>query len=101
MAELAQKLPADLFRQELQDSGRFKQIVDRVIDWDARTPANYDHRWISLHGLNAINSGLGISVPPGPLTLPQAQWHGIAQQNRQTYRAAMYQRADVQRGASN
>jgi hypothetical protein len=93
IAELSQKMPPDLYRQQWQDPVRIKKIVDRVIDWDTKTAADYDHRWISLHGLKAVNSGLGISIAPGPLTLPQAQWHDIAEKNRQSYRADMYRYA--------
>jgi hypothetical protein len=95
IAEISQKLPPDLFRQQFQDPARIKRIVDKVIDWDARTPAGYDHRWISLHGLKATNSGLGIGGAPGALTLPQDQWRGIAEQNRQKYRADMYKYMDA------
>jgi hypothetical protein len=93
IAELSQMMPPDLYRQQWKDPARIKTIVDRVIDWDAKTPADYDHRWISLHGLKAVNSGLGMSNPPGPLTLPQAQWHDIGEKNRQSYRADMYRYA--------
>lgn len=97
IVEISQKLPPDLYRQQFQDPARIKQIVDKVIDWDARTPADYDHRWISLHGVKAVNSGLGIGVTSAPLTLPRDQWHGIAEQNRQKYRADMYKYADAKR----
>jgi Rap1a immunity proteins len=93
VAELSQRLPPDLYRQQWQDPARINRIVDRVIDWDAKTPADYDHRWISLHGLKAMNSGLGLSVAPGPLTLPPSQWHDIGEKNRQNYRANMYRYA--------
>jgi hypothetical protein len=93
IAELSQMMPPDLFRQQWTDPARIRSIVDRVIDWDAKTPADYDHRWISLHGLKAVNSGLGMSITPGPLTLPQAQWHEIGEKNRQNYRADMYRYA--------
>ena len=93
ITELSQKLPQDLYRQQWQDPARIKGIVDRVVEWDAKTPADYDHRWISLHGLKAINSGLGLSVASGPLTLPQAQWQDIGEKNRQGYRADMYRYA--------
>jgi hypothetical protein len=93
IAELSQMVPPDLFREQWKDPARIKRIVDRVIDWDAKTPADYDHRWISLHGLKKVNSGLGMSVAPGPLTLPQAQWHDIGEKNRQSYRADMYRYA--------
>lgn len=93
IAELSQTMPPDLFRQQWQDPARIKRIVDRVIDWDTKTTADYDHRWISLHGLKAVNSGLGLSIAPGALTLPQAQWHDIGEKNRQNYRADMYRYA--------
>jgi hypothetical protein len=93
IAELSQMMPPDLFRQQWQDPARIKRIVDQVIDWDAKTPSDYDHRWISLHGLKAVNSGLGLSVAPGSLTLPQSAWHDIGEKNRQNYRADMYRYA--------
>jgi hypothetical protein len=100
IAELSQRLPPDLYREQWKDPARIKTIVDRVIDWDAKTPADYDHRWISLHGLKAINSGLGMSVPPEPLTLPQTQWRDIEEKNRQSYRADMYRYASGDRESS-
>jgi hypothetical protein len=93
IAELSQMMPPDLFRQQWKDPARIRGIVDRVIDWDAKTPADYDHRWISLHGLKAVNSGLGMSNAPGPLTLPQSQWHDIGEKNRKNYRSDMYRYA--------
>jgi len=36
-----------------------KGTIDRVLAWDDSTPYRYDYRWINLHGLNAIHSGLG------------------------------------------
>jgi hypothetical protein len=97
IAELSQKMPPDLYRQQWKDPARIERIVDRVIDWDANTPADYDRRWISLHGLKAVNSGLGMSITPGPLTLPQSQWHDIGEKNRQSYRADMYRYASGDR----
>jgi hypothetical protein len=101
IAELSQMMPPDLFRQQWKDPARIRSIVDRVIDWDAKTPADYDHRWISLHGLKAVNSGLGMSNAPGPLTLPQSQWHDIGEKNRESYRADMYRYATGDRRQAN
>jgi Rap1a immunity proteins len=92
--ELAQQLPPELYKQEFADKDRFNRIVDRAIRWDETAPATYDHRWISLHGLNATNSGLGMSTARGPLTVARDHWIAIAQQNRQQYRADMYKAAD-------
>jgi hypothetical protein len=57
-------------------------------------PRHYDLRWISLHGLNAINTGIGVSNKPGPLTLSPDRWTAIGEQNRQQYRSDMYLVAD-------
>jgi hypothetical protein len=95
IAELSQRMPADIYRQQFQDLSRIRQIVDKVIEWDANTPATYDHRWIALHGLKALNAGLGTGVANGPLTVPEAQWAQIAADNRAKFRAQMLQHADA------
>jgi hypothetical protein len=74
---------------------RIRRIVDKVVEWDANTPATYDHRWIALHGLKAINAGLATEGASGPLTVPEAQWAHIAEDGRVKYRAQMLQHADA------
>ena len=95
IAELSQMMPADIYRQQFQDLSRIRRIVDKVVEWDVNTPATYDHRWIALHGLKALNAGLGTGAANGPLTVPEAQWAQIAQDNRAKYRAQMLQHADA------
>jgi len=101
IAELSQKVSPDLYRVQWQDPTRIKSIVDRVIEWDRNTPSNYDHRWISLHGLRALNSSLGMTGTPGPLTLPQTQWSDIAEKNREKFHADMYRYAAGDRRTAN
>jgi len=100
VAELSQLVPMDIYRQQFQDLNRIRAIVDKVVAWDAQTPATYDHRWISLHGLKAMNASLGIGDSEGPLTVPNSQWEQIAADNRAKYRAEMLQHAEaVERSA--
>jgi hypothetical protein len=101
IAELSHQISPDLYRAQWQDPTRIKAIVDRVIEWDRNTPSNYDHRWISLHGLRALNSGLGMTGTPGPLTLPQTQWSDIAEKNREKFHADMYRYAAGDRRTAN
>ena len=95
IAELSQMMPADIYRQQFQDLSRIRRIVDKVVEWDANTAATYDHRWIALHGLKALNTGLATEGANGPLTVPEAHWAQIAQDNRAKYRAQMLQHADM------
>lgn len=70
-----------------QDDERLKRTVYRAAEWEEKTPHDYDHRWINLHGLHAIQSGLdpnGKSAK-APLSLPEDQWPRIAQETRDNY----------------
>jgi hypothetical protein len=95
IAELSQMMPAEIYRQQFQDLSRIRTIVDKVVEWDANTKATYDHRWIALHGLKALNAGLATEGANGLVTVPEAQWAQIAEDNRAKYRAQMLQHADA------
>ena len=63
---------------------QLEKTVQEVIAWDRRTPHDYDHRWINLHGMDAF----GASSDRGEakaLSLPEAQWAAIAEQTRTDY----------------
>lgn len=63
-----------------------EKLIPRVVDWDRKTPHNYDPRWINLHGMNAMIAGLG-NTPAAtePLSLPSNQWDAIAEKTRSDY----------------
>ena len=72
----------------LQDIPKLESLVSRVIEWDKVTPHNYDHRWINLHGMNAMMSGLSSKdapAAPATLSLPKDQWDSIAEKTRDHY----------------
>ncbi|MQR01365.1 hypothetical protein [Glaciimonas soli] len=92
---LVQQIPTDLRKKQFDDIPKLKNITARVLKWDEITPYNYDHRWISLHGMNAINSGLGNAASTAPLTVPRENWAALAQKNRDQYRASLDSAIDM------
>jgi hypothetical protein len=73
-------------RYSFKNIAKLEELVPRVVEWDRKTPHNYDHRWINLHGMEAIISGLGGDSSGGQaLRLPQDQWDSIAEATRNTY----------------
>jgi WD40 repeat protein len=78
--------PTELRKAQFADVDKLRSIVQKVIQWDTTTPYNYEYRWINLHGLNAMRSGLGQSEANSePLSLPQSTWTDLEKKNRDDY----------------
>ncbi|MDB5775211.1 MAG: hypothetical protein JWP38_1344 [Herbaspirillum sp.] len=92
---LVQQIPRDLIKKQFDDIPQLKNIIDRVLKWDEATPYNYDHRWISLHGMKALNNGLGNADQNSLLTVPRDGWDGLAKQNRDQYRKSFDEAIDT------
>jgi len=86
---LISQMPRDLIKRQYDDISQIKLIVERVIKWDESTPYNYDHRWISLHGVGAISNGLSMPGQHGPILQPSDSWTQRAKQNREQFRRAI------------
>lgn len=75
-------------RYSFQDLAKLEKLIPEVVEWDRKTPHAYDHRWINLHGMDAMIEGLGggdsESKPP-VLSLPKDQWEKIATRTRTEY----------------
>jgi WD40 repeat protein len=83
---LVMETPVDLRKAQFNNVDQLRSIIQKVIQWDATTPYNYDYRWINLHGMNAMESGLGQTVASSqPLSLPESTWTGLAKKNREDY----------------
>ncbi len=68
------------------DIPRLKELVSKVVEWDRKTPHNYDHRWINLHGMEAMLSGMeGKEDPNLKMSLPENEWEAIAEKTRSDY----------------
>jgi len=95
ISTLAQQLPRELIKKEFDDLDKLGAIIGRVLKWDETTPYNYDHRWISLYGMRAINSRLGNKDGAAPLTVPRQNWDALAQKNRDQYRHSLDEAVEI------
>jgi len=86
---LSMQIPADLIKEQFKDLDHLRSLVVKAIEWDRATPYDYDHRWINLHGMGAMMSGLedeaGKDREPVETSLPEEQWPAIVEQTREEY----------------
>lgn len=71
-----------------------KELVPKVLEWDSKTPHNYDVRWINLHGMQAMQASLGEADPKTKaeaLSLPKSEWEQIEKETRKQYLAGFNQ----------
>lgn len=79
---------APINQHAFQDIAKLEALVPRVVDWERKTPYNYDRRWINLHGMGAMTSAMGTQSPGAPaalLSFPREQWNDIAEKTRVDY----------------
>ena len=69
----------------MQNINNLEVIVKKVVDFVRTNNENYDHRWISLHGMNAMQSGLNKNETHIELTLPRNKWSEIKKSTVDTY----------------
>ena len=88
MGELNEEFGPTINQYSMQNIPKLELLIPRVVAWDRSTPHDYDNRWINLHGMNAMISGLSsddaTSSPPA-LSLPKDQWDAIAEKTRADY----------------
>lgn len=88
VSALNQQFGTPINQYTFQDLPKLEKLIPRVIEWDKKTPHNYDHRWINLHGMSAINSALlgkSSSSSEEILSYPEAEWNSIAERTRNEY----------------
>ena len=69
-----------------KDTARLQALIPKVVEWDRKTPHDYDHRWINLHGMAAMIESLDSPAKKAqPLSLPRAEWDAIAEKTRTDY----------------
>lgn len=85
-----QQFGSPINQYAFKNTAKLEALIPKVIEWDRKTAHAYDHRWINLHGMNAMMSGLDPKKRenPAPLSLPREQWDSIAEKTRQEYLAA-------------
>jgi hypothetical protein len=61
---------------------RLVGIAEKAVDWDAKNPRKYDHRWPALYGKVAASSE---GANPDEVTLPESEWSKILSHVHQTH----------------
>ncbi|MBY0356891.1 MAG: hypothetical protein K2W82_02735 [Candidatus Obscuribacterales bacterium] len=88
VAVLNQEYGTGINQYMFQHVAALKELVPKVVEWDSKTPHNYDVRWINLHGMQAMQASLGGAdqkAKPEPLSLPKSEWAQIEKDTRQQY----------------
>lgn len=85
VAVLNQKFGAPINEYAFKDIPKLEALIPRVVEWDRSTVHHYDHRWINLHGMDAISSKMGQPVAAGELSVSSDQWESIENKTRAEY----------------
>lgn len=67
----------EINRYMFQDLGKLESTVKRVVDFVRSHDETYDHRWINLHGMWAITSGMKNEPETRELSRPRSEWADI------------------------
>lgn len=83
---LNQNFGTPINQYAFQDLNKLQETVERSVKWDSETPHNYDHRWINLHGMDAMIASMeGSEKKQTTLSKPASEWGAIAKQTRADY----------------
>lgn len=70
----------------MQDIDKLENIVKKVVEFVKTNTENYDHRWINLHGMWAMMSGLDEKNQENKeLSQPKAKWPEIKKKTIDDY----------------
>ena len=75
----------DINKYAFKDIEKLEKIVMKVIDFVRSNNENYDPRWINLHGMWAIESGLSDTVETRELSKPKEEWETIKKKTIDDY----------------
>jgi hypothetical protein len=68
-----------------QDIVKLENTVNKVVDFVRSNNENYDHRWINLHGMWAVLSGLSDEPETRELSKPKEEWEAIKKKTVDDY----------------
>lgn len=75
----------DINKYAFQDMSKLEKIVTKVVDFVRTNEENYDHRWINLHGMDAVLSGLDKKAAKKELSEPKEKWAAIKKKTVDDY----------------
>lgn len=62
-----------------------EKTVKKVVDFVKENDENYDHRWLNLHGMNAVIASMDESSEKKELSKPKEEWAKIKQKTITDY----------------
>ncbi len=75
----------DINKYAFQDIHKLESTVIRVVDFVKANEENYDHRWINLHGMDALSVSFGDKTEKIDLSQPEKKWAKIKQHTVDDY----------------
>lgn len=68
---------SDINKYAFQDLNKLEEIVVKVVDFVRTNDENYDHRWINLHGMDAVLTNLNEQTEIKEISEPKEKWMTI------------------------
>lgn len=75
----------DINKYAFQDIDKLEKTVTKVVDFVRANEENYDHRWINLHGMDAVLSGMDDNAEKKELSQPKDKWTEIKKKTLDDY----------------
>jgi hypothetical protein len=75
----------DINKYAFQDIDKLQKTVTKVVDFVRTNEENYDHRWINLHGMDAILAGMDDNSEMKELSQPKDKWNEIKKKSIDDY----------------
>jgi uncharacterized membrane protein len=68
-----------------QDIAKLEKTINKVVNFVRTNKENYDHRWINLHGMWAVQAGLSNKPETRKLSEPKDKWEAIKKKTIDDY----------------
>ena len=75
----------DINKYAFQDIDKLEKTVTKVVDFVRTNEEDYDHRWINLHGMDAVLSGMDDNTQKKELSQPKDKWTEIKKKTLDDY----------------
>jgi hypothetical protein len=82
---LNQEYGPDINKHGFQNIDTLEKTVTKVVDYVRSNEENYDHRWISLHGMDAVMNGIDNKSGDKEIIQPQNKWPEIRKKTIDDY----------------
>lgn len=87
VSNLTRMYGEEINKYAIKNLDELEITVQKVVDFVKNNDENYDHRWINLHGMDAMISGLDTNSVPKELSQPKEKWAEIKLKTIEDYHA--------------